>query len=215
MRLADDGHRHFVDHAEKFKIFQRFVLKLAVQRRRRSHADVVQQQGVAVRGGFGHLGGADGAPGAVDVFNDKVGTRTARFFHGLAHGFGQVACDAVGGATGGKRHHDGNRFGSGVALRVGNQGRSSNSQNKQAFHDILQRDVKARQLRIARQFKFRRGGVHHGNYVRAATRFADDKLTKNQLCVDFLATDKNGPYWWLRASSMTLPSLGSAPGATC
>ena len=40
---ADDGHRHFVDHADVLEVLERLVGHVAVQRRRCGHADVVQQ----------------------------------------------------------------------------------------------------------------------------------------------------------------------------
>ena len=78
---------------------------LAVQRRRGGHADVVQQQRVAVGRGLGHLGGAQRAAGAADVFDDD-GLAAQR----LAQRLGQVARHLVGGPAGRERHDDGDRL---------------------------------------------------------------------------------------------------------
>ena len=123
--LANERHGHVVDHAQVLKVFQRLVLQLAVQAGGGGHANVPDQQGVAIGRSLGHLGGADGAAGAVDVFHHEV---TAG--QGFAHGLTQLACHQVGRAAGSERHHQRDRLGAGVGLRLGKQGDGGSSQNQ-------------------------------------------------------------------------------------
>ena len=114
LRLADQGHGHVVDHAQILKVFQRFVRKLAVQSRRCGHADVKQQECVAIGCRFGHFVGSDGAASAGCVLNDKVAAGNM-----LAHDFGQITGHAVRRSTCCKRHHDGDRLGARESLGLG------------------------------------------------------------------------------------------------
>ena len=114
LRLADQRHGHFIDQPQEFEIFHGLVGQFSVQRRRRCHADVPQQQCVPVRLGLGHFVGPNGAASPRSVLYREV---TA--WHGLAHGFSQVTCHAVSRATGCKRHHKGDRLAAWVVLGKG------------------------------------------------------------------------------------------------
>ena len=117
---ADQRHRHVVDHAQVFEVALDLEGDVAHQRGHGGHADVVQQQGVAVGGGLGDLVRADRAAGAGGVVDHDD-----RAAQGLAHGFGQVARHAVGGAAGGERHDDGDGLVlDGEVGRLGAQGDS-------------------------------------------------------------------------------------------
>jgi hypothetical protein len=76
--------------------------QLAVQRGRGGHADVGQQQRVAVGVGARHLGRADGAAGAGGVVDHDGGAAQR-----LAQRLAQVARHLVGGTARGKGHDDG------------------------------------------------------------------------------------------------------------
>ena len=108
---ANDGHGHIVDDAQELKVVEHVERQLAVQRRHGGHADVIEQQGVAVGWGTRHLGGANGAACAGNVFN-HYGSAAQR----LAHGFCQIAGDAVGGAACREGHHDRDVFTAGEIL---------------------------------------------------------------------------------------------------
>ena len=128
--LADQCHRHFVDHAQVLKVVGDVESQFAVQAGYSGHTNVVNQQTVAIRRGLGDLGHADAAAGAGNVFNHKVGTAT----HGFAHGFGQVACHAVSRAARSKWHGQRNRFRTREGLRVRKDGCGGKRQNKKLFH---------------------------------------------------------------------------------
>jgi len=103
--FANQGHGHIIDHAQKLKVFQWFVRQLAVQGRRGSHANVEQQQCMAIWVGTGHLAGTNRTAGTCHVFDHEIAT-----WHGLGHGNTKVTGNLVGGATRSERHHDGNRL---------------------------------------------------------------------------------------------------------
>ncbi|MCY1362217.1 hypothetical protein D9M69_489220 [compost metagenome] len=129
--LADERHRHFIDHAEVFEVVLDVERQLAVQRRHRRHADVVQQQRVAVGVGARHLGGADRAAGAGGVVHDD--RRAQR----LLQRFGQVAGHAVGRAAGRERHHQRHGLACGEILGVcADGGRGNRRKGKQFLHDV-------------------------------------------------------------------------------
>jgi hypothetical protein len=83
---------------------ERLVLEISIQRRRRRHPDVKQQQRVAVGLGLRHLGDPERAAGTADVLDHEGRTR-----HRLAHRLGKVARDRIGRAAGRERHHDRDR----------------------------------------------------------------------------------------------------------
>jgi hypothetical protein len=120
-RLADQRHRHLVDHAEVLEVFQRLVLQVAVQRGRGGDAGVGQQQGVAIRCRLRHLGGTQRAAGAADVLHDE------RRVQRLAHRFGEVARHLVGGAAGREGHDDGDRLVGVLGERGGSRERGHGS----------------------------------------------------------------------------------------
>ena len=78
--------------------------ELAVERGRGGHADVVQEQGVAVGRRARDPAGPDGAAGAADVLHHHLLAQRLR------HPLGHQAGDRIGGPTGGERHHDGDGF---------------------------------------------------------------------------------------------------------
>jgi hypothetical protein len=130
--LADQGHRHVVDHAEVLEVVQRLVGQVAVQRRRGGHADVVQQEGVAVGGRLGHLGRTQRAAGTAHVLDDD-----GLVAQTLAQHFGQVACHLVGGAAGGEGHDDGDGL-LGVGGQCGQGGQGGQCEGE-LLHRCLRR----------------------------------------------------------------------------
>ena len=124
--LADQRHRHLGDQAQELEVFQRLVLDVLVQGRRRRHANVVQQQGVAVRCCPRNLGSAYRATRAGGVFHHEVGTAA----HRLAHRFAELACHQVGRPAGRERYHHGDRSGARETLRVGKDGGSRGGNDK-------------------------------------------------------------------------------------
>ena len=131
LRLANQGHGDIVDHAQVFKVFQRLVRQLAVQAGRSRHANVPNQQRVAIGRCLGHLGGTNGAASTVDVFHHKVAAR-----QGFSHGFAKLARHQVGGAASCKRHHQCDGLAAGVGLGLGHQSGGGGGDQKQAFHVI-------------------------------------------------------------------------------
>ena len=127
---ADDGHRHFGDEADIFEGVQRVVGELAVERGAGRHADVVEQQRVAVRLGAGDAAGAQRAAGAADILDDDLLAEI------LGHGFGDQARDRVGRAAGRERHDDGDRA---VGIGLGGsrkRGRRECRGGKQSCHEF-------------------------------------------------------------------------------
>jgi hypothetical protein len=100
-RPADDRHRHFVDHPQILEVALDLERNVAHQGGHGGHADVMQQDGVAIGWRLGDLVGADGTAGAAGVVDHDAHAQW------LAHGFGQIPRDAVGGAAGGEGHDDG------------------------------------------------------------------------------------------------------------
>ncbi len=102
---GDDRHRHRGDEADRREVGLRVVGEIGVERRRRRHADVVQQQRVAVGRGAGRLGGAEGAAGAADVLHDDL------LAERLRHRLGDQPGHRVGRPAGGEGHDDRDRPG--------------------------------------------------------------------------------------------------------
>ena len=133
---GDDGHRHLGDEADIFEGVQRVVCELPVQRRAGRHADVMEEQRIAVRLGVGDAAGAQRAAGAADILDDDLLAEILR------HGFRDEARDRVGRAAGRKRHHNGDgAFRIGLRARgerIKRDGRGgSQSGNKFSHRDFL------------------------------------------------------------------------------
>ena len=98
---ADDRHRHVVDEADVLEILERIEAQAAVQRRRRRHADMVDQDRVAVRLRVLHLLGRQNSARARAVLDED------RLAQGLAHRLRHHAGDGIGrSARGIGNQHD-------------------------------------------------------------------------------------------------------------
>ncbi|MNV53026.1 hypothetical protein D3C71_1451490 [compost metagenome] len=133
---SDQRHGHIVDHAQVFKVVGHAERQLAVQRGHGGHANVVEQQRVAVRCGAGYAGCTDGAAGTGRVVHHHSSTQ------GLAQCFGQVARHAVGGAARSKGNHDGDGLVLGgivlgAGAKSGGCGRSDQCKFQRCFHGSL------------------------------------------------------------------------------
>ena len=132
---ADQGHGHVVDDAGVLKVVQHVELQLAVQRRNGGHANVRQQQRVAIVLGACGFGGTNRAASAVGVVDHDGGVIQV-----LAHGLGQVTGYLVGRATGRERHDDGDGFAVGgiavlcVAADGGSCGQGHGGDFKNSVH---------------------------------------------------------------------------------
>jgi hypothetical protein len=112
--LADDRHRHLAHQPDVLEVGEGVEAHLAIERRDGRHADVVDQDGVAVGARVLDQLGAEDAAGTGPVLNDHG------LAHGLGHGRGEHACDRVRrSARGvGNDHRDGPRR---IFLRRGGQ----------------------------------------------------------------------------------------------
>ena len=133
LRLAHQSHGHIIDHAQKLEVLEWLVTQFAVQGWCRGHADVEQQQRMAVRCSLGHFGGADGATSPCSVFHNEVAA-----WNVLAHHFGQVTGNAVGGTACGEGHDDRNGLATreGLGVRAHREGGQS-GQGDPLLHDKL------------------------------------------------------------------------------
>ena len=129
LRLAYQGHRYFIDQTQELEVFQRLVLDLLVERGRCRHADMEQQQRMAVGSGPRDLGGTDGAARTGRVFHQEGRAR-----NGFAHGFAKLPRHQVGRAAGCEWHHHGDGLAARKTLCIGKQRTGSGSNNKQTFH---------------------------------------------------------------------------------
>ena len=91
-----------MDHAQKSEISVHFKTGVAVKRRHGGHANVVDQNRVAVRRGTRHLLRGNRATRTQNVFHHHR-VHTQRFAQSLGH----VARQPVGRPAGGERHDDG------------------------------------------------------------------------------------------------------------
>ena len=118
----DQRHRHVVDETDVLEIAKRVVAQLPVERRRRRHADMVDEDGVAVGLGILHLlRREDAARARLVLHDDRVAKRLRhRLRHHARHRVGRAARrirhehgDVLGrvllraGAAGGKGERDG------------------------------------------------------------------------------------------------------------
>ncbi len=100
---GDDGHRHIGDETDIVEGVERIIGELAIEGGTGGHADVMQQDGVAIRLGARHAASAQRAAGAADVFDKNLLAEI------LGHGFSDETCDRVGRTTRGERHDHGDR----------------------------------------------------------------------------------------------------------
>ena len=98
--LGDQRHRNVNHGTNRDKVFQRFEIEFAIQRRRGGHADVVEQQRITVTRRARDLAGANGAAGAANVFNNH------RTFDLDAHRLRERSRNDVSRAACRKRHHN-------------------------------------------------------------------------------------------------------------
>jgi hypothetical protein len=111
--LADDRHRHLVHQADELEIGERVEPGVAVERRDGRHADVVDQDLVAVGlRGLDELRREDAA-GARPVLDDH------RLAHRLSHRLGEDARHRVRGTSRGVGHDHGDRA---VGIVLGRRG---------------------------------------------------------------------------------------------
>ena len=108
---CDQRHRHIVDEADVVEVGERVEPQLPVQRRRRRHADVMNQDGVTVGLGVLDLLRCQDAARARLVLHDH------RLPERLGHRLGDDARHGVGGPAGSIGHEHRERFG-GILLRA-------------------------------------------------------------------------------------------------
>ena len=106
------------------KAFERVVGELAVERGAGRHADMVEQQRVAVGLGLGDAAGAERAAGAADILDDDLLAEV------LAHRFGDEAGHRIGRAAGRERHDHGDGA-VGIGLGVGHGRREREQYGKE------------------------------------------------------------------------------------
>ncbi len=120
---SDDRHRHFGNQSNRFEIGYRIIGQAGIERRGGGHADMVQQQSVAIIGGNRDLTRTQSAASTADILDHDLLTQI------VTHRLRDQPGHRIGRPPGRERHHDGDGL---VRIVLGNRGGAQRRTGKDA-----------------------------------------------------------------------------------